>query len=307
MYFLTEEERKLFLRKLLPKSREMAVAEELRGWNWHQPPLEPIYDVKLALYEIAGKYCPTGRDLYLKKVQGVKVKPNKAMLMGSIFHETLLRILIKTKKLIYLKGVNDYREILESLKQTEEILLESYKNDFSQEEFLEIQRKVAIINEFETSRIAARIQEALSKHPYIGEDALVSLVIPVVAEQKLDGSFLGLSHHLSADAFIFSEPMIIDLKFGDRRDFHRLSTTGYAMVMEAMYEYPVNTGCLIYAEFRGNRLVISKDLHIIDDELRQWFIEERDEKMRIVYDEIDPGLAEECPGSCPYYVICRGE
>ncbi|RJQ27271.1 MAG: type I-A CRISPR-associated protein Cas4/Csa1 [Peptococcaceae bacterium] len=307
MYFLTEEERKLFLKKLLPKSREMSVAEELRGWNWHQPPLEPIYDVKLALYEIAGKYCTTGRDLYLKKVQGVKVKPNKAMLMGSIFHEILLRILVNTKKLIYLKGVNGYREILEGLQQNKNVELESYKDDFNQEELSDIQRKVALISEFETSRIAARIQEALSKHPYIGEDALVSLVVPVLAEQKLDGSFLGLSHHLSADAFMFSEPMIIDLKFGDRKDFHRLATTGYAMVMEAMYEYPVNTGCLIYAEFRGNRLVISKDLHIIDDELRQWFIEERDEKMRMIYDEIDPGLAAECPETCPYYIICHGE
>lgn len=307
MYFLTEEERKLFLRKLLPKSREMAVAEELRGWNWHQPPLEPIYDVKLALYEIAGKYCLTGRDIYLKRVQGVQVKPNKAMLMGSILHETLLRILTTTKRLIYLKGVEGYQEVIENLKQGGEITLERYKNNFNEEEFLEIQRKIAIINEFESSRIAARIQEALSKHPYIGEDALVSLVIPVVAEQKLDGSFLGLSHHLSADAFVFSEPMIIDLKFGEQRDFHRLTTTGYAMVMEAMYEYPVNTGCIIYGEFRGNRLVISKDLHIIDDELRQWFIEERDEKMRMVYDEIDPGFAEECPENCPYYKVCWGE
>ncbi|MEW6425294.1 MAG: CRISPR-associated protein Cas4 [Bacillota bacterium] len=39
MYFLTEEEKKHLLRGLLPRARETGVAEELRGWNWPQPPL----------------------------------------------------------------------------------------------------------------------------------------------------------------------------------------------------------------------------------------------------------------------------
>lgn len=43
-----------------------------------------------------------------------------------------------------------------------------------------------------------------------------------------------LSSNLSADAFTFSEPMILDLKFGRPQKFHRLSTTGYALVMEAV-------------------------------------------------------------------------
>lgn len=46
------------------KSRSRDVAPELRGWNWHQPPLEPAYDVTLAVYEVPGKYCSTGRDVY---------------------------------------------------------------------------------------------------------------------------------------------------------------------------------------------------------------------------------------------------
>jgi len=41
-------------------------------------------------------------------------------------------------------------------------------------------------------------------------------------------------------------------------------------------------------------------IHIIDDELRQWFIEERDEKMRMIYEEIDPGLGE-CYNYCPIF------
>lgn len=116
-----------------------------------------------------------------------------------------------------------------------------------------------------------------------------------------------LSSNLSADAFTFSEPMILDLKFGRPQKFHRLSTTGYALVMEAVYEFPVNLGCIVYAEFNDGRLLLKKDIHIIDDELRQWFIEARDEKMRMNYEEIDPGFPDKCYETCPYYNACRGE
>lgn len=303
MYFLNDEERKYLLRGLLPKAREMEIADDLRGWNWNHPPLEPLYDNQLALYEVAGKYCPTGRDVYLRRVHGVKGSPNGAMARGSAFHKAMADVIVRAKRLVYEKGIGRADEILSSLRVGAE------PNDLSglnlpDEEVGEVRHKSQLIREFEADRIAARLQDLLARQPYIGEDSLVSLAIPVVVEQKLDGSFLGMSHHLSADAYLFSEPMILDLKFGSLEKFHRLTTTGYALVMESIYEYPVNIGCLVYGEFKGNRLSIRKDFHIIDDELRQWFIEERDEKMRMVYEENDPGCADNCQDTCPYYREC---
>lgn len=306
MYFLTEEERKQLLRGLLPKARELGIAEELRGWNWPQPPIAPIYDIPLALYEVANAYCPTGRDLYLRRVQGKITKPSLPMLQGTIFHNTLTYLLVATKRIIYTVGVNNYQDIIDRINKEPPYFPEPWKPKISVEDYEDIVQKVEIITAFEKSRIIARIQEILIKQPYIGEDSLVNLAVPVVVEQKLDGSFLGLSSNLSTDAFIFSEPMIIDLKFGRPQTFHRLATTGYALVMEAIYEFPVNLGCLVYAEFRDNRLIIKKDTHIISDELRQWFCEARDEKTRLVAEEIDPGLADNCPCFCTYYNFCRG-
>lgn len=306
MYFLTEEERKQVVKGFLPKSREMGVAEELRGWNWHQPPLASIYDLHLGVYEIAGKYCESGRDVYLRKIDGIKAQPNKDMIRGSVFHDALANILVKAKRLIYSHGVANYQAILKGLQEPADLDLTQWKNLLSRDEIKELRHKVAIISDFESARIGARIQEILIKQPYIGEDSLVALAVPVVVEQKLNGSFLGLSANLSADAFTFSEPMVLDLKFGAKKNFHRLATTGYALVMEAIYEFPINLGCIVYAEFKGDRLVITKDIHIIDDELRQWFIEERDEKMRMIYEEIDPGLANKCPENCPNLVVCCG-
>ena len=302
MYFLNEDERKKLLKGFLPKSREQDVAEELRGWNWHQPPLEPVYEISLPLYQVAGKYCSSGRDVYLNKVEKRKSEANDAMQLGSLFHEFIVYILVRTKKLIYQYELNT-ELVFQELKKVLSEFLE--RKAFFQEKIPGVKDKIEQLYNYEYYRITSRIQEILSRQPYIGEDSLVAQVVPLVLEQKLDGSLLGLSSNLSSDAFVFSEPMIVDLKFGGPQNFHRLTTTGYALVMESIYEYPVNIGCIVYGQFKNGRLYIQKDFHIINDELRQWFIEERDEKMRIVYDEIDPGIADNCYETCPFYTFCH--
>jgi len=304
MYFLTEEEKKKLLRGVLPKSRRLDVADELRGWNWHMPPLEPPYGIKLALYEVANSYCPTNRDLYLRRVLGVKLQPNLAMLTGKVLHKVLSDCLTNAKKTIFVNGLKKY-QILSDKMIDSKAYLEEIANNLQEEERDNLKSKIELLLTFETSRINARLQEILSKQPYIGVDALVAQTIPVVTEQKLDGSFLGLSSNLSSDAFTFAEPMILDLKFGEPKSFHRLTTTGYAMVTEAVYEHPINVGCLVYAKFTDDRIIINKDIHIIDDELRQWFIEERDTKMQMIENEMDPGMPENCSTYCPYYSTCR--
>jgi CRISPR-associated protein Csa1 len=306
MYFLTDEEKKHLLRYHLPRARERGIAEELRGWNWHQPPLEPVYkDTVLALYEVANAYCPTGRDVYLRRVLREKGQPNVAMIRGAIFHAVVAEVIVAAKRAIYCEGVANYKTICERLQDHPVMPLSSWVENLTTEELEETATKVEILANFEKTRVLARLQEILTKQPYIGEDSLVSLAIPVVVEQKLDGSFLGLSSNLSTDAFVFWEPMVLDMKFDRERSFHRLCTTGYALVMEALYEFPVNLGCIVYGEFRGDRLIVKKDIHIISDELRQWFIETRDDKARLVAEEVDPGTGD-CYETCPHYHVCFG-
>lgn len=301
MYFLSQEEKRLLLRRLLPQARESEVHPDLRGWNWHQPPLSPIYEVKLGLYEIAGKYCPTGRDVYWRRVEGVKAPPNAPMVEGQVLHRVITTIILEAKRIIYREGV-ECMGGLTALERPGDLLEDlSLPRDVGEG----VREKIEALWRFEYHRIVARVGEVLARQPYIGPDSLVALALPVVVEQKLDGSFLGLSSHLSSDAFLFSEPMILDVKFGERRDFHRLATTGYALVMESIYEYPINVGCVVYPSFRGRQVLVERDFHLIDDELRQWFIEERDERMRMVEEELDPGLAGECYELCPYWQVCH--
>ena len=68
----------------------------------------------------------------------------------------------------------------------------------------------------------------------------------------------------------------------------------------------MSLGCVTYARIEGGRVFLDRDFHIIDDELRQWFVEARDEAMRMVSEEIDPGRPEECYADCPYRGRCGG-
>lgn len=300
MYFLGQEEKRLLLRRLLPQARESEVHPDLRGWNWHQPPLSPIYEAKLGLYEIAGKYCPTSRDVYWRRVEGVKAPPNVPMVEGQVLHRLITTIILEAKRIIYREGVECVGG-LAALERPGDFL-----GDFPLPQGVEgLREKIEALWRFEVHRVVARVGDVLARQPYIGPDSLVALALPVVVEQKLDGSFLGLSSHLSSDAFLFSEPMILDVKFGERRGFHRLATTGYGLVMESIYEFPIHVGCIVYPSFRGQRVLVERDFHLIDDELRQWFIEERDERMRMVEEEFDPGLAGECYELCPYWGVCH--
>ena len=288
MYFLNDEEKRLLLRRLLPQSRERDIAPELRGWNWDKPPLSPIYDVKLGVYEIANNYCPTNRDLYLRRVLGVRTTPNRAMIEGGLLHSLLCKIIIATKRVIYEHGANCL-DALRVLNKEDFVDIEG--KFLSQQEQEDIRARAEQLWDYEHHSILSRVQDVLARQPYIGPDALVAMALPVTVDQRLNGSFLGLSSHLSVDAFVFSEPMVVDIKFGKKQRFHHLTTTGYALVMESLYEYPINVGCIVYPSFWKGRFAVERDFHLIDDELRQWFIEERDERMRMTHEEIDPGIA----------------
>ncbi len=306
MYFLNEEEKRLLLRRILPQARQRDIAPELRGWNWDKPPLSPIYDtVKLGVADIANNYCPSNRDLYLRRVMGIKTPANRPMLEGGLLHDMLCRMIIAIKRVIYLHGVSCLKQ-LDTLDRNDFFnVLDRADGVLSPEDISVIKTKMEVLWEYEYHSIYNRMQNVLAVQPHIGPDALVALALPVTVEQKLNGSFLGLSAHLSVDAFVFSEPMVVDIKFGKKEKFHNLSVTGYALVMESLYEYPINAGCIVYPSFAGDRLTIERDFCFIDDELRQWFVEERDERMRMVHEEIDPGLAQQCPEICSLWQECH--
>lgn len=330
MYFLTEDEQKYLTKGLLPKSRVLDVAPEQRGWSWAEPPMEAPYDAPLPIFQVAGKYCASGRDVWLSRAHQVRAEPNEAMVGGGLYHKVICVVLTEAKRLIYQHGPEGAAAVAAGLAIFPEDLLSGLPASTEAANRGVMAARARLIWRFEAARVVARLEDALARHRYVGADALAHLTVPLVLEQLLDGRFLGLTRHLNTDALMFSEPMVLDVKFGPREDFHRLSPTGYALVWEALWEVPVNIGCTVYVRFvRGGgggpatpepqadglaagvvsdeRLLIDRDFYLIDDTLRQAFLEERDDKMRMVAEDIDPGLPALCPRDCPYFGTCHGE
>jgi CRISPR-associated protein Csa1 len=283
MFMPTTEERKRLLRGTIPRARKLGVDDSLRGWSWSAPPLLSPYEVPLGLSEVANAYCATGRDVYARRVLGAAPEPNEKMLLGGALHTTLHDWIVHAKKSLYLCGAGDIEGAMQEIRA------------FTEPDLPEARTLVA----YEADATEFRLREATSQFPRIKTDALVAQVLPVTLGQMLDGAFLGLSRRLSTDLLNLGEPCVLDIIYNDqRRDFHRLTLAGYAMVLEAVYEFPVDVGVTIYANLEDGRLHIEREFTVLGDELRMEFIEVRDEKQRMVADELDPGPCEGCEAWC---------
>lgn len=310
MYFFSEEERKYLLKKLIPAARDRGIAEELRGWNWYRPELSPPHDIILPVWEIADRYCETRRDVFLRHVMKVDAPPSEEMVAGRIYHQAIAELFPLAKRLIYSEGLGVCTSLAQILmERMPEVIEEAEKQMLSagladaSGEVIENLRKLW---PFEVSRIVSAIYACLGKYRYISEDSLVNHALPFVLEHKLDGRYLGLSSNLSADAINMGGMMVCDLKTGQRRDFHRLSATGYALVYESLYEVPINIGCTVYLSFPRDHPTphIDRDFFILSDELRQWFVEERDGIQDMIFYGREPGKCSERE-KCRYRDHCQ--
>ena len=136
----------------------------------------------------------------------------------------------------------------------------------------------------------------------------MATAVPFLVEHKVSGELLGLSGLLSVDCYDYLRGVVFDLKVSqEERDWYRLAPTGYAIVLESVYEVPIDVGCVLYAWFQGGKLQVRRDLFFINDDLRSWWVEERDSKLDIVAQRKEPSVAGKCSEDCIYWKACRGE
>ena len=276
-------------------ARELGVPQDLRGWSWHKPPLRPYYeDIKLPMYTVSSKYCPTGRDVYLSHVEGIKGIPNFKIALGKILHGVVsdrLQTFIQRKNIDFDAWCKRIRwsEIPAEPKQV-----------------LPIARKVW---NYLTKICEARYAEIKTQQPYASEQDLLASTAPFLIEHKISGELLGLSGLLSLDCYDYLHAIMFDLKVGSEPQvWHRLAPVGYALVFESVHEVPVDICCVVYLNVIDGEITVKKDLFFASEELRQWWIDERDVKLEIVAEGKDPGKpdASECPRDCIYRHVCYG-
>jgi CRISPR-associated protein Csa1 len=280
VYFLNEIEQKFLMMHLRPLIRNNPVPEELRGWNWHSPPLKPYYDIKLPMYLICSKYCESGRDVYLAMVERVRGEETFSIKLGRAIHDAVSTAIDRAKSLDFSSTP------------------EKYENE-------QIDSAVNLVWDYTISECKTNFLRARAMQSFASEKDVILTAMPFLVEHRMNGELLGCSGIIAVDCYDYLRNIVFDIKVGNRIDEMnaKLYTTGYALVLESLYEIPVDVGCTVYISFR-NGLNVRKDLHYIDANMRSYWVEERDRKAEIVYNETDPGKTDNCNPNCLYRSYC---
>ena len=277
------------IKRLYGWARNDPVDEELRGWSWDRPPVKPRAYLGLGVAEVAYRYCPVYRDIWLRRKMGVKPVENEAMFRGKLLHETLNHAYRLAQKymvrgepgwLIYERISSRWRDIVEKYRLGDGL--------------------VGLVEKIYKSSLITILGEYEYEASINGEHVPPSLI----SEYRVDGTPLGLSSGLSIDAL--AEKIIVDFKFGVPREFHKIGLAGYALALEAEYEIPYDYGILVYVMERNGGLKINYVPVYISNNLRRLFLEERDNIIDMLVEDREPQPDLSCPDSCPYRRYCHG-
>jgi CRISPR-associated protein Csa1 len=253
------------------------VEEELRGWSYDRPPVKPRQYLSLTMGDVAYRYCPTKRDVYLRRLK-VQGEQNQALNWGSQVHKvisSLSRDLLK----IAGEGLPPWEAVERSLGKCRQISRVCQDQRYCEQ----------VCKAFATDLLS----------DYFDSTSF----LPVISEFRVDGTPLGLSPRLSVDA-LTQLSMVVEVKTGYPQDFHRLALVGYAMSLESALEIPMDFGTLIYVN--GKVPELRYESHYLSPDLRREFLDSRDEVIDLISKEKDPGLPSSCYPSCPFLSYCRG-
>lgn len=271
------------LRRLHLRASTYPVPEELRGWSWDRPPVRPRAYLGLGVYEVAS-YCPTKRDVWLRRVAEEVPKGNDSLKLGSDTHSVIASIASAIRS----------RAVLGDLLNCGTGVVEEVLKGFKDREWYPVLREVAYIayHTMMSDYVWASYGEGYQ--PFLGW----------LSEVRVDGTPLGLSPNLRVDAVV-SGNLVLDFKVGKRAYNHEVGLAGYAMAVEANLEVPIDYGFIVYISPNGHARVSVRGVHLGPD-LRRDFIDSRDEVIDMVLSEREPPKALNCPQACPFRHVCGG-
>ncbi|MCE4603916.1 MAG: type I-A CRISPR-associated protein Cas4/Csa1 [Aeropyrum sp.] len=260
------------------------VSPELRGWRWESPPVKPRAYLGLGVSEVAYRYCPTFRDLWLRR-QGVRGEASGRVEAGVWVHEAFHRA-ARDLRMLLSRGLPPWRAVL---------VLAGRRAEELPREVRELYRYLVVMWAGESASALMTGGEGLSWLPWL-------------SEYTVDGSLLGLSRRLRVDA-LGEGGAVVEVKYGRSLWRHRVGLAGYALALESQLEVPVDFGVIVRVEDLGGggrppRLSIEQVY--IDDQLREEFLEARDEAIEVLLSGSDPGLPSSCPRGCVFYRACHG-
>jgi len=196
----------------------------------------------------------------------------------------------------------------EKKKELIESLLTGYRvQDYLNEgDTLELRRELESLYDYIILQAAARLDRILSEVTRIPDvESIIAKAVSMDVERLVNGRLLGLSHELRVDIFT-DKRVVVDIKTGEIRDFHKYTLAGYALAIESDLEIPIDYGIITYLSVDEGIVKIKNMVYFIGDELRREFLEIRDEAFNIIHSNMDPGKPSSCPSYCIYYSVCNG-
>ncbi len=299
MYFPSGDERRWLEQGVLADARRLGVSDSLRGWNWGQPPLRPIYAAPLDASALESSICPTGRDLYLHGL-GVMEGAAKGMVEGAVLKSVAARVVQEAKEAIYRRGLSGVdtleRRAAQAFRRVQRLRGSGCD---------ETEVQLWSLRAFELRRVIERIIEAASCGGAHGSESIIAKALPISVGVEIDGRLLGLSSSITADAICWSEMTVSSIVFGGEPEPNRHRIAGLALALEGASGRAVDVGCVVSVRFVEGHVQVHRDYHLIGDEERQLFVERRDEQMRVVESGVDPGLPITCPRECGHFATCH--
>ena len=308
MFFISRFELERFIRRV--RSPDEGVIE-IRGWAWDSDIVKPLLDnVYLGVSEVANRYCPVYRDIFLRHVSRVPAPITFKTVRGWVYHAVSSGTLTLVKRYLYNSGVvpgfKMYRDLIRGERKYIDKIFRQLKVSkyIDREEYKGLYRDAKTLFKYLILQAASYNDKILSIEYIPNIDSLVSKVVPSIVERVVDGSPLGLSKQLRIDMFLDNN-VILDIKTGDYREFHKYALAGYALAIEADLNRPIDYGVITYLRIEDDLVKVRNDFHYIDDELRREFLEMRDEAMDVIHRGRDPGRPVKCPEYCIYYQVCN--
>ena len=246
---------------------------EVRGWL--RDAVAPRHSIRPSVSE-ATSPCPTKRDAYLRRVAKVSISSSDSLTFGRLVHEVFLAPLrfsftsLSELDSLFNKVIGDYGEL--------------------------------------GARYKGALYEVFMKSVGLALQAREEGV-PISVEPLIPGALIGFSDFIRPDLIVGFIPVevVSSPPSGDDSSMGRkdLAVAAYALAVEAWVGHPIDIGIVLHITVNGGAKFVWRVIKV-DDALRRTVLDLRDTVARIIEHGDDPGVAGNCPRSCPFYGVCHG-
>lgn len=307
------------------RSKKKNPKAKLRGYEpstW-VPAEYQLNGVSLPASQLAYSPCPTFRDLYFERVEGIPRPQTWQRVVGRAVDATYRRVHEAAHQYCHSTRARDF-DLMKHLAEkgpglVEDVLREELRgidvikpqppNSREQRRLREDLEKIV---RFEARLIGSTIERELARLPSQRPSEIFDQHFDFNVQFSLDSRRHGISSPATPD-FFYHQALVGDIKVGQWQSYYEYTMVTYALAYEEEQESDMDLGAILLVECLASRPVPSHHgsrIEFLDDARRKRFLMVRSRKLEIIADEKDPGRAErqdDCQSDCPYRDRCWGD